>query len=72
LAIAAASSGRTTNTTLVPNLAPNINVSGAGSSRTLSINPVADEFGTSTITVTITGAKQPDNDRHIPFDGQLS
>jgi len=44
------------NTTLVPNLAANINVSGAGSSRTLSINPVADEFGTSTITVTITGA----------------
>lgn len=44
------------NTTLVPNVAGNIDVTGSGSSRTLVINPVANAFGTSTITVTVTGA----------------
>ncbi len=42
------------NTTLVPNLAANINVSGSGSSRTLTINPVANQFGSTTITLTVT------------------
>jgi hypothetical protein len=41
------------NTTLVPNVSGNINVSGSGSTRTLTINPVANLFGTSTITVTV-------------------
>src|SRR5207244_3996616 len=43
------------NTTLVPNNVANIAVSGSGSTRTLTINPVADKFGTSTITVTVNG-----------------
>jgi uncharacterized repeat protein (TIGR01451 family) len=44
------------NVTLVPNNPANIDVAGSGSSRTLTINPVADGFGTSTITVTVNGA----------------
>jgi hypothetical protein len=43
------------NTTLVPNNAANIALSGSGSTRTLTINPVANLFDTSTITVTVTG-----------------
>src|SRR6266545_2332385 len=43
------------NTTLVPNNPANISVSGSGSSRTLQINPLANVFGTSTITVTVNG-----------------
>lgn len=43
------------NTALVPNNAANIQVSGAGSSRTLSINPAANQSGTSTVTVTVNG-----------------
>src|SRR5882724_11058425 len=44
------------NTTLVPNNAANIVVTGSGSTRTLTINPAANRFGTSTITVTVNGA----------------
>ncbi|MEQ1860992.1 MAG: Ig-like domain-containing protein, partial [Chthoniobacteraceae bacterium] len=42
------------NTTLVPNNAANISVSGSGSSRTLTINPAPNQFGTTTITLTAT------------------
>jgi CSLREA domain-containing protein len=44
------------NTALVPNSSANISVSGSGATRTLLINPAANEFGTSTITVTVNGA----------------
>jgi len=44
------------NTSLVPNNAANIAVTGSGSTRTLTINPAANLFGTSTITVTVNGA----------------
>ena len=43
------------NTALVPNNAANLDVSGAGSTRTLTINPVANESGTTIITVTVNG-----------------
>jgi hypothetical protein len=43
------------NTTLVPNNAANIAVSGSGSTRILTINPAANLFGTSTISVTVNG-----------------
>ena len=43
------------NANLVPNNPANISLSGSGSSRTLVINPLADAFGTSTITVTVNG-----------------
>jgi CSLREA domain-containing protein len=43
------------NTTLVPNAPVNIAVTGSGSTRTLTINPAANEFGTSVITVTVNG-----------------
>lgn len=46
-----ASSG---NTTLVPNAGANISLAGPGSSRTLTINPVANFFGLTTITLTVT------------------
>ncbi len=41
------------NTALVPNNAANIDVTGAGATRTLTINPVANAFGATTITVTV-------------------
>jgi parallel beta-helix repeat protein len=44
------------NTTLVPNNPANILISGSGSNRTLLIIPVANAFGTSTITVTVNGS----------------
>jgi uncharacterized repeat protein (TIGR01451 family) len=44
------------NTTLVPNNPANIALSGSGFTRTLTINPAANEFGTSTITVTVSDA----------------
>jgi hypothetical protein len=44
-----ASSG---NTTLVPNNPANLALSGSGSSRTLTINPATNQFGSATITVT--------------------
>ncbi|HBB94287.1 MAG TPA: hypothetical protein DC054_02755 [Blastocatellia bacterium] len=43
------------NTALVPNNPANIAVSGSSSTRTLTINPVANQFGTSTITITVNG-----------------
>jgi len=36
-------------------VAPDPSVSGSGSTRTLTINPVANQFGTTTITVTVSG-----------------
>jgi CSLREA domain-containing protein len=44
------------NAALVPNNPANISISGSGSSRTLSINPLANFFGASTITVTVSGS----------------
>ena len=44
------------NVALVPNNAANIALSGTGSTRTLTINPLANQFGTSTITVTVFGS----------------
>ncbi len=43
------------NTTLVPNNLANLAVSGSGSARTLTINPVANLSGTSIISVVVTG-----------------
>ena len=43
------------NTALVPNNVGNIALTGAGSTRTLTINPLADQFGASTITITVNG-----------------
>jgi hypothetical protein len=43
------------NTALVPNNSANLAVTGSGSTRTLTINPLANQFGTSTITVTVNG-----------------
>jgi hypothetical protein len=43
------------NTALVPNNPANLAVTGSGSTRTLTINPLANQFGTSTITVTVSG-----------------
>ena len=43
------------NTALVPNNAANIAVTGSGPTRTLTINPVPDQSGTSTITITVNG-----------------
>jgi CSLREA domain-containing protein len=43
------------NTGLVPNNPANIAISGSGSTRTLTINPAADQFGSSVITVTVNG-----------------
>ena len=53
------------NTTLVPNNAANIDVSGSGSTRTLTIYPVADLSGTSTITVTVTGSSETMTDTFV-------
>jgi CSLREA domain-containing protein len=44
------------NTALVPNAPANIDVTGSGSSRTLTINPLANEFGASTITLSVNGS----------------
>ena len=44
------------NTSLVPNDASHISVSGAGSQRTLNVTPAAGSHGTTTITVTVTAA----------------
>jgi hypothetical protein len=44
------------NTTLVPNNPANIVVSGSGSTRTLTIIPAANQFGSSTINVTANGS----------------
>ena len=47
--------GTSSNTALVPNNAANLVVTGSGSARTLTINPAADQFGTSTLAVTVNG-----------------
>ncbi len=52
LSVAASSS----NTSLVPNDASHISVSGAGSQRMLNVTPAAGTHGTTTITVTVTAA----------------
>ena len=44
------------NPTLVPNDPANIAVSGSGSTRTLTINPAANQVGNSTITLKVNGA----------------
>ncbi len=45
-------SGTSSNTTLVPNA--NITFGGAGAARTVTVTPAANQFGTATITVTVT------------------
>jgi hypothetical protein len=57
-----ASSG---NTTLVPNVAANIDVTGSGSTRTLTINPALNQNGTSTITVTVTAGTESMQDTFV-------
>ena len=42
------------NTTLLPNLAANVNLTGTDSTRTLTLTPVADLSGTAQVTVTAT------------------
>jgi hypothetical protein len=44
------------NTGLVPNNAANLSVSGSGSTRTLTINPAANQNGSTVITVTVNSA----------------
>jgi uncharacterized repeat protein (TIGR01451 family) len=44
------------NTALVPNNATNLNVSGSGPTRTLTINPLAEQNGSTIITVTVNSA----------------
>ncbi|HKO45459.1 MAG TPA: Calx-beta domain-containing protein, partial [Pyrinomonadaceae bacterium] len=44
------------NTALVPNSVANLAVTGAGGTRTLTITPVVNGFGTTTITVTVESA----------------
>jgi hypothetical protein len=41
------------NTTLVPNIAAALTLTGAGASRSLAVVPAANRFGTATITVTV-------------------
>ncbi|HLQ46565.1 MAG TPA: choice-of-anchor Q domain-containing protein, partial [Planctomycetaceae bacterium] len=53
------------NTTLVPNLPANIAVSGSGSTRTLTINPAANQFGTATITVTVNAGSESMQDTFV-------
>jgi CSLREA domain-containing protein len=51
------------NATLVPNDAAHIAVTGSGNTRTLTINPAADQFGIATITVSVNGSNgQPMSD----------
>lgn len=49
------------NTTLVPNNPSNINVTGTGSSRVLTVVPAASLFGTSDITVTVNRTGGPES-----------
>lgn len=57
-----ASSG---NTTLVPNNPANINVTGSGSTRTLNITPASNQFGSSTITVTVNTVTESMSDTFV-------
>jgi uncharacterized repeat protein (TIGR01451 family) len=54
-----------TNTTLVPNNAANLALTGSGSTRTLTINPVANLFGTATILVNVIGANSQQSDTFV-------
>src|SRR5436190_953256 len=47
-------SGSSSNTTLLPNA--NITFGGSGANRTVTVTPAANQFGTATITVTVTDA----------------
>jgi len=53
LALAATSS----NATLVPNNPANLTFGGAGASRDITVTPLANQFGVTTITVTVTDAE---------------
>jgi CSLREA domain-containing protein len=53
------------NATLVPNLPANLSVTGGGATRTLNITPVANQFGTSTITVTVTSGSESMSDTFV-------
>jgi CSLREA domain-containing protein len=48
-------SAGSSNAVLVPDNAANISLSGSGQTRTLTINPIATQFGTSTITIVVDG-----------------
>jgi fibronectin-binding autotransporter adhesin len=50
------------NTALVPNNPSNLAIGGSGSTRTLTITPVANAFGTSDITVTVSGGGEVTSD----------
>ncbi|HYW72647.1 MAG TPA: choice-of-anchor Q domain-containing protein, partial [Pyrinomonadaceae bacterium] len=47
---------QSSNVTLIPNIPANLSVSGSGLTRTLTIKPAANLFGTATITVTVNGS----------------
>jgi CSLREA domain-containing protein len=53
------------NTTLVPNTPANLSVTGSGSTRTLNITPAANQYGTSTITVTVTSGTESMSDTFV-------
>lgn len=53
------------NPTLVPNAPANISVTGSGSTRTLNLTPAGNQFGTSTITVTVTCGAQSMTDSFV-------
>ncbi len=50
------------NTTLLPVLPANITISGNGSTRTLTIHPAQDQFGTTTITLAVKAGTQTMSD----------
>jgi hypothetical protein len=56
-------SGSSSNTTLVPNA--NITFGGSGASRTVSIMPAANQFGTSTITITVSDGSLSTSDTFV-------
>ena len=53
------------NTTLVPNVPANLNVTGAGSTRTLDIAPASNQSGVATITVTVTSGSESMSDTFV-------
>ncbi|MBA3689710.1 MAG: hypothetical protein H0W81_12935, partial [Chloroflexi bacterium] len=56
-------SGSSSNTTLVPNA--NITFGGSGSSRTVSIVPAANQFGTTTITISVSDGSLSASDTFV-------
>jgi uncharacterized delta-60 repeat protein/CSLREA domain-containing protein len=58
-------SASSSNPTLVPNVSANLNVTGSGQARTLNITPAANQFGTSTITVTVTTGTETVSDTFL-------